>query len=130
MILFPAKVSLKFVVISPLTTIVALDTFLIFFFMRITGVIAMPITPMPIKASFQELKSNTNTRATNSKIASIKLLSVLIRFLEAVSGSVKNLLSTIPEELTSKNLVSIEVSFLNKSTFKAFDILLPVQSER
>ncbi len=130
MILFPAKVSLKFVVMSPPTTIVALETDLIFFLINKTGVIAIAITPIPISASFQELNNKTNTNAKNSKIESMKLFNVLIKFFEAASGSAKNLDKTSPEELTSKNFVSIAVSFLNKSTFKIFDILLPVQSER
>ena len=55
-------------------------------------------------------------------------LKVSINFFEACSGSVKNLLNTSPDELMSKNFVSIEVSFLNKSIFKELDILFPVHS--
>ena len=115
---------------SPLTTIVALETFLIFFLINRTGVIAIPITPIPIRANFHELNKSTKTSATNSNIDKIKLLSVLIKFFDAASGSEKNLLKTKPDEFISKNFVSIEVNFLNKSTFNVLDILLPVQSER
>ena len=51
-----------------------------------------------------------------------------INLFVAWSGSVKNLLKTNPEVLISKNLVSIAVNFLNKSTFNVLDILLPVHS--
>ena len=97
----PAKVSLKFVVISPPTTIVALETFLILFLISVTGVMAIAIIPTPIIASFQELKSSTLTSPTIPKLVIIKLLIVFIIFLDAVSGSVKNLVKTKPEEFIS-----------------------------
>ncbi len=99
--MFPAKVSLKFVVISPPTTIVALETFLILFLKNTTGVIAIAMMPTPMIASFQELYKRTLTSPTIPKIVIIKVLIVFIIFLEAVSGSVKNLVKTRPEEFIS-----------------------------
>ena len=101
MILFPLNVSLKFVVISPPTTIVALETFLIFFLIRVTGVIAIAMIPTPIIASFQELYNKTPTNPTIPKLVITNVLIVLIIFLLAVSGSVKNLVRTKPEEFIS-----------------------------
>ena len=100
-ILLPAKVSLKLVAMFPPTTIDALETFLIFFLMKSTGVIAIAIIVTPMIASFQELYNRTATSPTSPKIVAIKDFNVSIIFFEAVSGSVKNLVSTMPEEFTS-----------------------------
>ena len=126
--MLPAKVSLKFVAIFPPTTIVALDTFLILFLIRVTGVIAIAIIVTPIIASFQELYNKTPTSPISPKNVAINDFNISIIFLDAVSGSDKNLVSTIPEELTSKNCGSIDVNFLNKSFFSDIDIFCPVQS--
>ena len=101
--MFPANVSLKLVVILPPTTIVALETFLILLRIRVTGVIAIAIIVTPIIASFHELYNKTPTSPTSPKKVAINDFSISIMFLEAVSGSDKNLVKTIPDEFTSKN---------------------------
>ena len=112
----------------PPTTIVALETFLILFLIKVTGVTAIAIIVTPIIANFQELYSKTPISPIKPKKVAMKDFNMSIMFLDAVSGSDKNLVKTIPEELTSKNCGSIEVNFLNKSFFNDIEIFCPVQS--
>ena len=97
----PAKVSLKFVVILPPTTMLAFETLLIFFLIKTTGVTAIAIIVQPIMASCHELYKRTPTSPTKPKNVAIKDFKLSIILFEAASGSERNLVNTSPEEFTS-----------------------------
>ena len=85
----------------PPTTIVAFETDLIFFLIKVTGVIASAMTVTPTIASCHELYNKTATSPTIPNAVEIKDCKLLIIVFEAVSGSDKNLVRTRPEEFTS-----------------------------
>ena len=81
----------------------AFETFLILFLINVTGVTAIAIIVTPIIANFQELYNKTPTSPIKPKNVAINDFSISIMFLDAASGSDKNLVNTSPDEFTSKN---------------------------
>src|SRR5699024_2782291 len=106
------------------------DIFLIFFLINAKGKNATVKTITPTTANFQLVHNNTAISPSASTLQVIKCFRESTTVLDAVSGSVKNLVRIMPEEFSSKNFVSIFINFLNKSILTRFEILLLIQSVR